>query len=125
MIPALLETDPQRCRLQNVLRDYQLSNSAETIPKILSVIQSATAINAANCDDFLCESKNKQSTAGEEFKLSLEARHSALLSTISTLEAKLHEKSQIAATLYKQVHMPTLLQGFRQFLRAFKGQIHR
>jgi hypothetical protein len=120
-----LEADPQRCRLQNVLRDYQISNSAETIPKILSVIQSACATNAADRDDFLCESKNKQSTAEKKFKVSLEARHSALLSTISTLEAKLHEKSQIAATLYKQVHMPTLLQGFRQLLRALKGQIRR
>lgn len=125
MIPALLEADPQRCRLQNVLRDYQISNSAATIPKILSVIQSATATNAANCDAFLCESKDNQSNAEEGFKVSLEARHSALLSTISTLEAKLHEKSQIATALYKQVHMPTLLQGFRQFLRAFRGQIRR
>ena len=125
MIPNLLEADAQRCRLQNVLRDYQISNSAKTIPKILSVIQSATATKALTYDAFLCESKDNQSNAEKEFKLSLEARHSALLSTISTLEAKLHEKSQIAATLYKQVHMPTLLQGFRQLLRALKGQIRR
>jgi len=125
MIPVLLESDPQRCLLQNVLRDYQISNSAETIPKILSVIQSACATNAATCDAFLCGSKDNQSNAEKEFKLSLEARHSALLSTISTLEAKLHEKSQLVETLSKQVYTPTILQGFRQLLRAFKGQIRR
>lgn len=125
MIPGLLAADPQKCRLQDTLRDYQISNSAETIPKILSVIQSATATNDADRSAILREFKEQLSDSKPEFKVATESQQMALVSTISTLEAKLLEKSQTASALYKQVYMPTLLQGFRQLLRAFKGQIRR
>ena len=125
MIPGLLAADPQRCRLQDTLRDYQISNSAETIPQIFSVIHSATATNDADRSAILRKFKEQLSDSNPEFKVATEARQMALVSTISTLEAKLLEKIQLVETLSKQVYMPTMLQGFRQLLRAFKGQIRR